>query len=118
MSPALPPMYRPPPPPTHVADDPARPPPTVTYFAISLWNSRTFRVNAVLALVALVPLLADPDLIASIPPKYLVLYALFVKIANIGLRLVTVRPVALIPPGATVAVEVAKIVPPTTTEAD
>jgi hypothetical protein len=89
-------------------------PPTVTYFAISILNSRTFRVNAVLLFVTLVPLLVDPDLVALIPMRYLVLYAAFVKVVNIVLRLITVRPVALIPPGETVPVAVRKIDPPTT----
>lgn len=93
--------------------DPRPPPETVTYYAISILKSRTFRFNAGLFLVALVPLLAEPDLLATIPPKYLVLYGLFVKAANIGLRVVTTRPVALIPPGDTVPVEVPRIETPT-----
>jgi hypothetical protein len=92
----------------------ARPPPeTVTYWAISFLKSRTLRVNTVLFLVALVPLLAEPDLLATIPPKYLVLYALGVKVANIWLRFVTVRPVAIIPPGDTAPVEVPLLETPT-----
>ena len=92
----------------------ARPPPaTVTYWAISYLKSRTVRVNAVLFLVALVPLLTEPDLIASIPPAYLVLYTLFVKVVNIWLRFVTVRPIALIPPGDTVPVAVPLLETPT-----
>ena len=90
------------------------PKPTVTYWAISLFNSRTFRINAGLLFVTLVPLLVDPELVSMIPPRYLVLYAALVKVANIALRLVTVRPVALIPPGDTVPIEVPKIDPPTT----
>ena len=101
-----------------MTDDLARPPPTVTYFAISILNSRTFRINAFLLFATVVPLLADPQLLTYIPPQYLVLYAAAVKVLNIYLRTITQRPVALIPPGATVPVEVAKIVPPTTTEAD
>jgi hypothetical protein len=89
-------------------------PPTVTYYAISILNSRTFRVNAVLLLVTLVPLLVDPEFVALVPARYVVLYAALVKIANIVLRFVTVRPVALIPPGDTVPIEVPKIDPPTT----
>jgi len=97
-----------------MTETPARPPPVVTYWAISILNSRTFRINAVLLAVTLVPLLVDPELVALIPPRYLVLYAALVKVANIALRLVTVRPVAMIPPGDTVPVAVPKIDPPTT----
>jgi len=89
-------------------------PPTVTYWAISILNSRTFRINAALLFVTLVPLLVDPELVALVPPRYLVLYAAAVKVANIVLRLVTVRPCAIIAPGDTVPVAVAKITPPTT----
>jgi hypothetical protein len=92
---------------------PIRPPPTVTYWAISLWNSRTFRTNAVLIAVALVPLL-DTDLLVLIPPRYLVLYGILVKAINIYLRTITQRPVALIPLGETQPVEVDKIDTPTT----
>jgi len=93
--------------------EPIRPPPTVTYWAISLWNSRTFRTNAVLIAVALVPLL-DTDLLVLIPPRYLVLYGIVVKAINIYLRTITQRPVALIAPGSTQAVAVEKIDTPTT----
>lgn len=88
------------------------PPPTVRYWAISIWNSRTFRVNAVLLFVTVVPLLADPGLITLIPPRYLVLYATLVKLLNIYLRTITQRPVAIIAPGESVPVEVQKIDPP------
>jgi hypothetical protein len=94
-----------------MADDTTRPPPTVTYWAISIWNSRTFRTNAVLILVALVPLL-DTDVLKLIPPTYLVLYGIFVKVVNIYLRTITKRPVAFIPIGATQPVDVPKVGPP------
>lgn len=93
---------------------PIRPPPeTVTYYAISILKSRTFRLNAFLLVVTVVPLLADPELLVYIPPRYLVLYAACVKVANIYLRTLTQRPVALIPPGDTVPVAVPKIDEPT-----
>ena len=94
-------------------DDFARPPTTVTYFAISILNSRTFRINTFLLFATVVPLLADPGLLTYIPPQYLVLYAAAVKVLNIYLRTITQRPVALIPPGDTVAVQVLKVNPPT-----
>jgi len=101
-----------------VSETPARPPPplapTVTYYAISILNSRTFRINAALIVVALVPLLAEPDLVALIPARYLVLYGIAIKVVNIVLRYVTVRPVAIIPPGDTVPMAVPKLDPPTT----
>lgn len=88
------------------------PPPTVTYWAISILNSRTFRVNAFLLFVTIVPLLADPDLLTLIAPRYLVLYAVAVKVLNIYLRTITQRPVAFIPAGDTAPVAVAKVGPP------
>jgi len=91
----------------------ATPPATVTYYAISILKSRTFRVNAVLLFVTVVPLLADPALLAYIPPQYLVLYAALVKVLNIYLRTITQRPVALIPSGTTTPVEVPKLETPT-----
>jgi hypothetical protein len=95
-----------------MTETPARPPPVVTYWAISILNSRTFRINAVLLFVTIVPLLADPELVALISPRYLVLYAAAVKILNIYLRTITTRPVAFIPPGDTAPVEVVKVGPP------
>jgi hypothetical protein len=97
-----------------MSPDAATPPPTVTYFAISILNSKTFRLNAGLLFVTLVPLLVDPDLVALIPVRYLVLYAAFVKVANIVLRLMTVRPVVLSAPGTATPVQVERIDPPTT----
>lgn len=86
--------------------------PTVTYWAISLWNSRTFRANAVLILVDAAALLALPEVVARVPPQYLILYGLAVKALNIYLRSITQRPAALIAPGTTAPVAVAKIDPP------
>ena len=94
-------------------DDFARPPTTVTYFAISILNSRTFRINTFLLFATVVPLLADPGLLTYIPPQYLVLYAAAVKVLNIYLRTITVRPVAILPPGAVAPVEVPSLAPPT-----
>jgi hypothetical protein len=87
-------------------------PTVVTYWAISLWNSRTFRTNAVLILVDAAALLALPEVIARVPPQYLILYGLAVKALNIYLRSITQRPAVLIAPGTTVAVDVPKLSPP------
>ena len=95
-----------------MTDNTARPPPTVTYWAISILNSRTFRINAGLLFVTVVPLLADPDLVALIPVRYVVLYAAAVKVLNIYLRTITKRPVAFIPPGDTKPELVPKVGPP------
>lgn len=95
-----------------MTETPARPPPTVTYWAISILNSRTFRINAALLIVTIGTFLADPALLTVIPPQYLVLYGIAVKLLNIYLRTITTRPVAFIPPGDTVPVDVEKIVPP------
>jgi hypothetical protein len=95
-----------------MTETPARPPPVVTYWAVSVWNSRTVRINAALLFVTVVPLLADPDLLTLIPARYLVLYAIGVKVLNVYLRTITTRPVAFIPPGDTVPVAVPKVGPP------
>lgn len=88
--------------------DPAAPP-TVTYFAISLFSSRTFWLNAAAGLVAL---LSATEVVTIIPARWLPLASALVAACNIALRLGTVRPVALIAPGAVTPMTVAKIGPP------
>jgi hypothetical protein len=99
----------PPPPPRAAFDFTEPPPPTVTYWAISILSSRTFWLNAA-ALV--VTLLSATDVIAIVPLRLLPLAAALVSALNIALRFATVRPVALILPGTTKPVAVAKIDPP------
>ena len=86
-----------------------RPPPVVTYWAISLFSSRTFWWNFANAIVALLSL---TEVTTLIPPRYLSLQVAVVASVNLYFRTVTVRPVALIAPGSTVPVAVAKIDPP------
>jgi hypothetical protein len=88
---------------------PDAPPPTVTYIAISLFSSRTFWLNAAAGFVAL---LSATEVVTIIPLKYVPLSTALVAACNIALRLATVRPVALIAPGAIVPVQVAKLEPP------
>jgi hypothetical protein len=86
-----------------------RPPPTVTYWAISVLSSRTNWFNAASLFVAVLSL---TDVLVLIPARFLPLQAACVAIVNLWLRTITVRPVALIAPGTTKAVDVAKLSPP------
>ena len=87
--------------------DPA--PRTVEYFAISLFSSRTFWFNAANFIVAA---LSMTEITTLIPPRFLPLQAAVVAVVNMGLRLATVRPAALIAPGTTTPVDVPRIGPP------
>jgi hypothetical protein len=83
--------------------------PTVTYFAVSVLSSRTLWVAVGTVLVGI---LALPDVVAIIPLRYLPMVTALIGAVNFALRLATVRPVAFIAPGATQAVSVAKVGPP------
>ena len=85
-------------------------PRTVTYFAISLFSSRTFWWNAANAVVALLSL---TEITVLIPPRFLSVQVAVVAAVNLYLRTVTVRPVALIAPGAVAPITVARLGPPT-----
>jgi hypothetical protein len=87
--------------------DPA--PPTVTYFAVSLFSSRTFWVNAAALFVAATSL---TEVVTIIPLQWMPLFSALVAIVNVALRLVTVRPVAFIAPGDTKPIQVPRIDPP------
>jgi len=78
----------------------------VTYFAISLFSSRTFWLNAATLLVAV---LSATEVIVIIPIRFLPLTTAGVAALNIWLRMATVRPVALIAPGTTAPVVVVKL---------
>jgi len=91
--------------------EPIRPPPTVTYWAISVAHSRTVWVAVGTVLVGL---LALPEVVAIIPLRFLPIITAVIGAVNFALRLATVRPVAFIAPGSTQAVEVARIDPPAT----
>lgn len=85
------------------------PPRTVTYFAISLFSSRTFWVNAAAFLVAAGSL---AEVTTVLPERFLPLFGALVALANVYLRTQTVRPAALISPGTTQPVQVVRIGPP------
>jgi len=85
------------------------PDPQVTYWAISIFSSRTFWLNAAALIVTL---LSATDVIAIVPVRYVPMTAALVAAVNIVLRFLTVRPVALILPGSTKPIAVAKIDPP------
>jgi len=88
----------------------AAPAPTVVYArAVSILNSRTFYVNALALLVAIIVL---PEVGSLVPERFVPIYSALLAISNIVLRVVTVRPVALIKPGAVKIVEIPKIDPP------
>ena len=92
-----------------MTDDSARPPPTVTYYAISLFSSRTFWWNVGNGLLALLSL---SEVNVLIPARYVPLQLAIVAMVNLYLRTVTVRPVAFIAPGDTQPVAVPKVGPP------
>lgn len=83
--------------------------PMRTYFAISLFSSRTFWVNAAALVVGI---LSATDVIAIIPIRDLPIATAIVAALNIFLRTITVRPAALIAPGETKAVSVPALGPP------
>lgn len=84
---------------------------TVTYWAISILNSKTFWVAVITSLVGLA---AEPEIVALIPLSYLPRVLIAVGLANMVLRKLTKRPVVLLAaPFATVPVEVKRIGPPT-----
>jgi hypothetical protein len=84
-------------------------PATVEYFGISIFSSRTFWLNLVALVVAI---LSATDVAAIIPARFLPLASAIIAAGNICLRLVTVRPAVLIAPGTTAAVLVPKLDPP------
>ena len=86
-----------------------RPPPTVEYYAISILSSRTFWVAVATAVIGLS---AEPEIVALIPLAWLPRVLVAVGLVNMVLRKLTVRPVSLIAPGSTEAVEVKKLSPP------
>jgi hypothetical protein len=83
--------------------------PTVTYWATSLFSSRTFWFNAAAMIVAV---LSATEVIKIIPPRFGPFFDALVAVINIALRVATVRPVAFIAPGNTLPIVVAKIDPP------
>jgi hypothetical protein len=81
----------------------------VTYFAISLFSSRTFWLNFA---DLVVNVLSATAIVTVIPPAWQPTSAAIVAGLNIFLRTQTVRPVAIIKPGAVLPVLVKKIAPP------
>jgi hypothetical protein len=95
--------------------EPIRPPPeTVTYFALSAAKSKTYRTNTGIILGVFATMLTLPDVVAIIPPRYLLFSVAVTASINLWLRTLTVRPIAFIPPGDVKAVQVPKIEAPTT----
>jgi len=88
---------------------PSQPPATVTYFAISLFSSRT---TWLAVFTFLSGVLALPQVFAVIPLRWLPFFMIATGVVALILRTVTVRPVALIAPGSIVPVQVAKLEPP------
>ena len=82
------------------------PPQTVTYFAISLFSSRTFWWNAANLVLAASSL---SEVTALIPPRFLSLQLAVVALVNLWLRSVTVRPAVIIAPGNVQPVAVPKL---------
>jgi hypothetical protein len=91
--------------------DAEEPPPGRVVFArgISILNSRTFWLNALALVVAIIVL---PEVGGLIPERFVPIYSAVLAISNIILRVLTVRPVALVAPGSVVVVPIPKIDPP------
>jgi len=83
--------------------------PVVYARAVSILSSRTFYVNALALLVAIIVL---PEVGGLVPERFVPIYSALLAISNIILRIVTVRPVAMIAPGDVKVVEIPKIDPP------
>lgn len=92
-----------------MTEAPAAPATHVTYFAISLFSSRTFWLNAA---DLVVNLLSATAIVTIIPARWTPIAGALVAGLNILLRTQTVRPVALIAPGTTQPVLVRKVGPP------
>ena len=93
----------------------APPPPApslrqVNYWAVSIFSTRTFWVNAITFLAAASSM---TEFTSVIPEKHLPKLFAVVALGNLWLRMNTVRPVAFIKPGKTKAVLVPRIDPPT-----
>lgn len=86
---------------------PADPAKTVTYYAISMFSSRTFWWNA--ANFALAVLSQSEVVTVLIPPRYLSLQVAVVTLVNLWLRSITVRPAVIMAPGNVQPVSVAKL---------
>jgi len=95
--------------PIRLPSPPALEPTHVTYFAVSLFSSRTFWLNAA---DLVVNLLSATAIVTVIPSEWQALAGATVAAINIILRTQTVRPVAMITPGTVLPVLVKKIDPP------
>jgi len=82
---------------------------TVTYWSVSILQSRTAWVNAAAFLVAA---LSVTDVWTLIPTRYLPWATALLALLNIFLRTQTVRPVSFIAPGSVAPVMVARVGPP------
>lgn len=82
----------------------------VTYWATSIFTSKTFWLNLVAAVVACLSL---TEVTTILPAKWLPAAGALLAVGNIILRTTSTRPVAFISPGTTMAVSVPKINPDT-----
>jgi hypothetical protein len=82
---------------------------TVTYWAISILNSKTFWLNTATFTVMALTL---SEVVTVIPARATQSIAALVAVLNVWLRMQTVRPVALIAPFRTKAVDVPRLGPP------
>ncbi len=85
------------------------PPETVTYWAISIFNSKTFWWNVANFIPAMLSL---TEIVQLIPVRFIGIQLALVAAVNLWLRTSTIRPVALIKPFATTPINVDKIGPP------
>jgi len=89
---------------------------TRTYYAVSLFSSRTFWLNLGAFVFAV---LSAEDVVTVLPRSVLPYVPALLALINIWLRTVTVRPVAFVAPGNTLPILVPKLdVPVTATLTD
>lgn len=84
-------------------------PQTVTYWAVSILSSRTAQFAT---LTFLIGVLSLPEVLALVPLRYMPLLLAASGIIHLGLRKLTVRPVAFIAPGEVQRTVVPKVGPP------
>jgi hypothetical protein len=84
-------------------------PATVTYYGISILQSRTFWINLGAFVFAV---LSAEDVITLLPHSVTPFVPAVLAVINIWLRTVTVRPVIFAAPGTTLPIEVPRLGPP------
>ena len=82
---------------------------TVSYTGVSIFSTKTFWLNTLAFVVAILSL---TEVVQIIPPQFMGIYGAALAMANVGLRMLTVRPAVVMMPGETRPVEVQRLGPP------